>query len=283
MKIRIPATSANLGPGFDCFGIALTLYNTFEFSFNPTAIENPKDLVYISYRMFLDKLNIAYKPMEYKVYSDIPISRGLGSSATCILAGLTAANVCCNYIMSELEILNLATEIEGHPDNIIPAYYGGFTASSFKNGILDYIDLPISKNLDFIAIVPKYPLATNVSRAVLPLNITFDDAKSNISNIPFLINGLKEGNLIQIFNNIDDLLHQPYRKKLVPEFDFFKNILAEKKIPVYLSGAGPTVMVINNNNNFVTDEIINTLLNFKKNVIIYKVSVDFTGIQIEGV
>lgn len=283
MKIRIPATSANLGPGFDCFGVALSLYNTFEFSFNSNSMEKTEDLVHISYRKFFEKLDIPYQPMEYKVYSEIPISRGLGSSATCILAGIIAANIRSNSPMSEFEILNLATEIEGHPDNIIPAFYGGFTASSFKDGLLHYINLPISNNLDFIAIVPKYPLSTNVSRSVLPMTINFNDAKSNISNIPFLLNGLKDGNLVQIFNNIDDFLHQPYRKKLVPEFDIFKNILTEKKIPVYLSGAGPTVMAINNRLDYITDDVINTLLNLQKNVIIYKVFVDFKGIQIEGV
>lgn len=283
MMIKIPATSANIGPGFDCLGVALALYNEFSFQFNTAETRQPQDLVYEAYDLFFKYTQLPYIPMSYTVKAAIPIARGLGSSSTCILAGLLAANSFYQAPLSTEELLWLATQLEGHPDNIVPAFLGGLTASSLQKDRIDYLKLPLSSKLNFIAFVPHYPLSTGDSRKVLPQKIEFKKAVQNNIHTLFLTDGLKTGNIEAIQNYLEDFYHEPYRSQLIPEYEFFKTYCGKLNIPMYLSGAGPTLMMIIDQEKTIAKSLIKTISESQKNGIMYALAVDFKGIQIEGV
>ncbi|HFI0596090.1 TPA: homoserine kinase, partial [Streptococcus suis] len=251
MKIIVPATSANIGPGFDSVGVALSKYLAVEVlePTNEWIVEHQLEHVPSDQNNLLIRtaLTVAknLQPHRLKMESDIPLARGLGSSSSVIVAGIELANQLGKLNLSQDEKLQLATKIEGHPDNVAPAIYGNLVISSYVNKKVQAVvtDFPPTS---FVAFIPNYPLRTSESRGVLPSQMGYKKAvaASSIANVAIasLMSGdiEKAGQLIQL-----DLFHEPYRQLLVKEFCPIKQLAQEiGAYATYLSGAGPTVMVL---------------------------------------
>ncbi len=270
VSVKTPATIANLGPGFDSFGLALPLYNivSVEETVLPgTGIEiniineknNEEGLTDIP----TDKNNIVYKaiellynfigqiPNELKITikTQIPISRGLGSSASVITGGLIAANELLGRPADEKVLMSIASEIEGHPDNITPAFVGGMTMASWEeDGSVIYRKLPWNDEWKLMVCIPDYELNTEISRSVLPKEIPLKDAVYNLKRSAMFVEALntKDEELLKLA--LKDKLHQPYREKLVPGMSDIMNNLKHTNgvIGTVLCGAGPSILIIYN-------------------------------------
>ena len=269
VSVKTPATIANLGPGFDSFGLALPLYNIIsveETVLPGTGIEiniinekNNEDVDDIP----TDKNNIVYKaiellynfigqvPAELKITikTQIPISRGLGSSASVIVGGLIAANELLGRPADEKVLMSIATEIEGHPDNITPAFVGGITMASWEeDGSIVYRKLPWNDEWKLMVCVPDYELNTEISRSVLPKEIPLVDAVFNLKRSAMLVESLytKDEELLKLA--LKDKIHQPYREKLVPGLSDIINNLKHTNgvLGTVLCGAGPSILIVYN-------------------------------------
>lgn len=251
--IRVPATSANLGPGFDCAGIALSLYANFQFK--PSSIlaitgcdqeyAGESNLVYQSYCSVLRYYHKDIQPFSLHIDSEIPLARGLGSSAACVVAGIMAADCFYQLNLSKDDILFHATQIEGHPDNVAPAIFGGFMISMMEYQQPYTIASPVHPAYHFYVSIPDFELSTPKARAVLPQLVSFHDAIHNLSRIALTMKGLETRNDLLLSKAMKDILHEPYRSTLIPEFDDVKDIAAKHGcISSVLSGAGPTILHI---------------------------------------
>ncbi len=267
LEVIVPATSANMGPGYDCLGIALNLYNKFYFSEIEKGIVieekerqyiSEDNMVYKSMIYFFDKIKPKKIPkgIKIKIVDDVPICRGLGSSATCIVAGLMAANYLSNSNLDKHEILKLATEIEGHPDNVAPAIYGNMIVSFMENGKIIYDTIKIPENIRFCAIVPDFKLSTEKARSVLPKTIDHKDGVFNVSRATLLVTAFMNENLDLLKVACQDKFHQQYRSPLIKDYDKVVNHANNLNcLGTFLSGAGPTIMslITDDNNTFIYD------------------------------
>ncbi|MCI7612151.1 MAG: homoserine kinase [Selenomonadaceae bacterium] len=259
VKVRVPGTSANCGPGFDCLGVACTIYNELELTLlkeerldikiTGDGAENiPVDERNIVWRSIQKLLERAGKAQEYKgaiirMDNGVPLSRGLGSSATAIVGGLKAANECLGNPFTNRDLLQMATEIEGHPDNVAPAIFGGFTVSIVRNGKPECFSLMPKLPLKLVVTVPDFFLPTKAARAVLPAEVPMKDAVFNIGRAAMLTAALCKGNRSFLRSVFDDALHQPYRAKLIPGmYDVFKAARAAGALGASMSGAGPCLI-----------------------------------------
>ena len=252
MKIIVPATSANVGPGFDSVGVAVTKYLEIQVceEREEWMIEHqlgkwiPRDernlLLKIALQIVPD-----LQPRRLKMISDIPLARGLGSSSSVIVAGIELANQLGNLKLSKHEKLQLATKIEGHPDNVAPAIYGNLVIASSVEGQVSAVVAPFPE-CAFLAYIPNYELRTRDSRGVLPKKLSYKEAvaASSIANVA--IAGLLTGDMVKAGQAIEsDLFHERYRQELVREFATIKKVAKRNgAYATYLSGAGPTVMVL---------------------------------------
>lgn len=253
IKIKIPATSANIGPGFDCLGIALNLYNIFYIDEIESGFilencfdefNNENNLMLTTIIKFFNKVGYKYKGIKIIYDTNIPIGVGLGSSSTCILAGVIAANEISNANLSLDKLLNFAVEIEGHSDNITPALYGGLTVSTFKDNVY-YKKFNIDYPIKFYSIIPNFTLSTKASRALLPTSVSFKDTSFNISATSLVLASLVTGDLNLLKHSSDDKIHEDYRIPLIPDYNKIKNeAFTLGAVSVYLSGSGPTIMCI---------------------------------------
>ena len=255
MKFRIPASSANLGPGFDCFGIAWQCYNEIEFipreeglviSGSEEKYCNEDNLAYKAYRAVMAWAGQRESGLEIRFgRTDIPVSRGMGSSAALIVGGVVAANAIHGLELSGSELLAIATSVEGHPDNIAPALFGGFTVSAMDGIAAITTHFPISEKLFFTLLIPDFELSTELARSVLPVNVSRQDAIFNISRSALLIKALERGDRQLMRIALEDKLHQPYRTKLIQGFETAE--AAAKKLDamgICISGAGSTLLCI---------------------------------------
>ena len=252
MKIIVPATSANVGPGFDSVGVAVTKYLEIQVceEREEWMIEHqlgkwiPRDernlLLKIALQIVPD-----LQPRRLKMVSDIPLARGLGSSSSVIVAGIELANQLGNLKLSKHEKLQLATKIEGHPDNVAPAIYGNLVIASSVEGQVSAVVAPFPE-CAFLAYIPNYELRTRDSRGVLPKKLSYKEAvaASSIANVA--IAALLTGDMVKAGKAIEsDLFHERYRQDLVREFATIKKVAKRNgAYATYLSGAGPTVMVL---------------------------------------
>lgn len=254
VKIKVPATSANLGPGFDVAGLAVTLYNTFTFELLDEGLEitgcpeqfcNKDNMTYQAFLEGAKDCGLDFKGVRIECHSEVPYTRGLGSSSTCIVAGIAGAFAFMDKADNKQRILELATQIEGHPDNVAPAIFGGLTVSVMFEGVTT-LNIPVKNDYRFVAFIPPFTLSTEKSRSVLPRQIPRADAISNVSHLALmvasLINGFDEGLKL----GFKDRLHQPYRGRLIKGYDEIMTILEkdERILGCYLSGAGPTIMAV---------------------------------------
>ena len=252
MKLIVPATSANVGPGFDSVGVAVTKYLEIQVceEREEWMIEHqlgkwiPRDernlLLKIALQIVPD-----LQPRRLKMISDIPLARGLGSSSSVIVAGIELANQLGNLKLTDHDKLQLATKIEGHPDNVAPAIYGNLVIASSVEGQVSAVVAPFPE-CAFLAYIPNYELRTRDSRGVLPKKLSYKEAvaASSIANVA--IAALLTGDMVKAGQAIEsDLFHERYRQELVREFATIKKVAKRNgAYATYLSGAGPTVMVL---------------------------------------
>ena len=255
MIVRVPASSANLGPGFDSFGIAWQLYDEIDFQIAEEGLaisgcaeqyQNEDNLAYRGFRRVLERCDVPVGGVAIRFgRCAIPVSRGLGSSAALIAAGVTAANALYELGLSREDLLLLATEVEGHPDNVAPALYGGLGVSSMDGGRAITRRFPLSDRLHFAALVPPFELSTTLARSVLPAAVPREDAIFNISRGALLLRALGDGDAELLNFAMDDRIHQSYRAKLI---DGFKTARIEAQecgaAGFCISGAGPTILCV---------------------------------------
>lgn len=254
-RVRVPGTSANCGPGFDCLGLATTIYNYLDLTLlrgSKVIVEakgegseniprGKKNLAWQAVKRLLQEVGRAneFKGAIIRSKNNVPVSRGLGSSSTAIVGGLVAANEILGSPLNRQELLKLATEIEGHPDNVAPALFGGFTVSVMDNGEVQTFSFLPRIKLKLIVAVPDFELSTRLARKVLPKNVPMRDAVFNISRASMLISALVEGREDLLPLAFDDAIHQPYRKKLVPGMsEVFTAAKAAGALGSAISGAG---------------------------------------------
>ena len=271
VSVKVPATSANIGPGFDCLGLALPIYNTVTIeetvlpgtgieinllSEEEAPIEDmifdniPKDennIVYKAVELLYNSIGQEPSELKINIQSQIPITRGLGSSAAVIVGGLLAANKLLGSPADETALLSIATEVEGHPDNVAPAILGGFVlASQEADGTVLCKKLPWPEEWDITVCIPDFELSTNIARSVIPNEIPLQDAIFNTKHLAMLIEAVNTKDEKLMKAALHDRLHQPYREKLVPGMreimDAFKH--EDGVLGCVLSGAGPAMLVI---------------------------------------
>ncbi|HHV39212.1 MAG TPA: homoserine kinase [Tepidimicrobium sp.] len=258
MKIIVPATTSNIGPGFDCLGMALTLYNTIEVEEIEEGVNievsglgkesiclDGNNLVYQSMLRCFDK--VGYKPrgLSIRLHNQIPLARGLGSSAASIVGGIVAANNLSGGRLNREELLKLAVEIEGHPDDVSPALLGGLVVSNMDGDSVHHVQTPIASSIKFIAAIPNETLSTEQARGALPDKILFEDAVFNVGKSSLLVAALIKGEMEVIPFGLEDRLHEPYRIKLLDSLEaLFIDLKSNGLNNIFLSGAGPTIIML---------------------------------------
>ena len=267
LSIRVPATSANLGAGFDTLGMALSLYNVFnvreklpEGNFSCDVIgEGAKALADARSNMVIQSYLEACKTWEVKAkkgylpgfalecHNVIPLCRGLGSSSTAVVAGVVLANELAGLGKTEAEMLQIMTAIEGHPDNVVPCYLGGMTVSCWDGRDLRYVKLPpLPGDMHVVAAVPDVEVRTHDAREALPDEVQFGDAVFNLGRAALLCAAWATGHWEHLSWGMDDRLHQPYRSRLFPGGEVIMDRV--RRIPgcmaVAISGSGPTVVAL---------------------------------------
>ena len=253
VTIRVPATTANLGPGFDAFGCALSLYTEVTFEETECGLEitgcdeafaGPDNMSYTSYCAVLASLSEEVKGVKIHIESQIPVCRGLGSSAALLVAGAMGANVLRGNKLSTQGLLNITNAMEGHPDNLAPAFYGGLTASMVDNGLPVTVNFPLHPDWEFLALVPDFNLPTPKARAVLPEQVSRADAIYNIAHGAMVLKALELGNERLLRNAMQDRLHQNYRKQLITDYERIEALVRTTGAAFCLSGGGPTLLCI---------------------------------------
>lgn len=254
VEVRVPATSANMGPGFDCLGIAVNMYNKFIveeieegliFEGCDDKFKNEDNLIYRAMKRCFEKIGYKPKGLKIKVESEIPVSRGLGSSAACVIGGVVCANELAGRVLDNQQLLDLAVEVEGHPDNINPAFCGGMTVSISEGEEVVYNKVNIKEGIKFCALIPNFTLSTEKARSVLPKNVEYKEGIYNIGRTALLISALNNGDFHLLKFACKDKLHQDYRAQLIENFYSVKEQCEKLNcLGVFLSGAGPTIMVM---------------------------------------
>ncbi|MGL5042949.1 MAG: homoserine kinase [Culicoidibacterales bacterium] len=252
--VKVPATTANIGSGFDTAGIALQLYNYFSFDFcRAKGLEfvgveqrfaNVNNLVYETMSDVLRDNNRSMPADFYlKMETNIPVARGLGSSSTCIIAGIIAANVYGELGFTEADIINIATGIEGHPDNVVPGIVGGMVSCVFSQGVVYKQQIKPSGRLGFIVIIEPNEVSTAAARLVMPSSLSYEDAIFNISRASLLMKAFEDGNQELLTIATEDRIHQPYRVALIKNYPKMVALLETAPfITHWVSGSGSTVI-----------------------------------------
>jgi homoserine kinase len=257
IRVRVPATTANLGPGFDALGLALRLHNSVALEAAPEprieiegegAMALPRDPSHLAYRAALavagaQKGAAAPRAFHLRQHNRIPLARGLGSSAAAIVGGAAAANALLGGPLDAQALIDLAAGLEGHPDNVAPAVLGGLVACvTTEAGKIRWTRL-IPKRLRVVIAIPEFAVSTAEARRLLPETVPFRDAVFNVTRTALLVASLAEGRMDMLDEATRDRLHQPYRARLVPGLEaVFAAARASGAHGVALSGSGPTVV-----------------------------------------
>ncbi|MBH8552375.1 homoserine kinase [Nostocaceae cyanobacterium CENA357] len=259
VNVTVPATTANLGPGFDCIGAALTLYNEFNF----TRLEEGGLTIHVTgaeaERVQTDESNLLYQAflklyqyieqtppsVKMEIQLGVPLARGLGSSATAIVGGLIGANELAGTPLSVLQVMELAIAMEGHPDNVVPALLGGCRLAASSDTGWEICDVPWHQNVIPVVAIPDFELSTKEARRVLPTQVSRADAIFNTAHLGLLLRGLETGKREWLRAALQDRLHQPYRQALISGYDAVKAAaIAAGAYGMVISGAGPTLLAL---------------------------------------
>ncbi len=294
MKIIVPATTANIGLGFDSIGIAVDLYLTLtvvepsnewkiEHPFGEAVPSNQENLIIETALAVCPTL----QPHHLVCESDIPMTRGLGSSSSAIVAGIELANQLGNLNLTPQQKVEWATKLEGHPDNVAPAILGGLVVATYdaKSQEVDYLQKEIQSDIQGIALIPDFELSTKASRQVLPSEFVYSKAVQASSRSNVLVAALWQEDWENVSRIVEkDLFHEPYRETLIPFLTPVRALAKEKEaIGTYLSGAGPTVMVLSSKDKSTTiveyleEHLPSELGNYNVQVL----NVDQLGVRVE--
>ncbi len=262
VAIAVPATTANIGPGFDCLGAALSLYNSFTFSqldSSPTLVvitatgaeaarvsTDASNLAYQAFAKLYQQIGRSLPSVKIDIHLEVPLARGLGSSATAIAAGVMGANILAGSPLNLEAVVKLAVDIEGHPDNVVPALMGGCRlAATGMNGEWQICEIPWHSSIAAIAAIPNFELSTAEARRVLPAHYGRADAIFNTAHLGLLLRGLETGNAGWLQAALHDRIHQPYRQALIPGYEaVYQAALNSGAYGLVISGAGPTLLAL---------------------------------------
>jgi homoserine kinase len=267
VKVRIPATTANLGCGYDAFGMALGYYNyvTVEpadkfkliiIGEGEKHLHTENNLVVRSANAAYDLAGIPWPQLSFVCENNITLSRGMGSSSAAIVGGIFAANELMGGILTAEQMLELAIKIEGHPDNVTPALYGGFTVSVSEGAEHFAKKVSVPASLRAVLAVPKFTVSTKKARAIMPKEVPLADAVYNISHAAYLALSLQQGDISGFGAMLSDKLHQPYRFGLIKGAeDVVDAAIAAGALGCVISGSGPTMISFTEDDDLLQDNI----------------------------
>lgn len=253
IRIQVPATSANLGVGFDVMGLALDLVASFTFQDSDElriggCLErycNDQNLVWASYRQACAMLDVDARTLAIDIESPLPLSGGLGSSSTCVVAGVVAAQLLSGRPFDRALALDMATTIEGHPDNVAPAVYGGLTSSFVEAGTTCAAVMPVGDNLRFVAMAPPYEVHTDQARRALPEEVPLQTAVWQMGRCVAVADALERGDAALLAKACHDKLHEPHRRLLIPDYDLLRtSSLQAGACAFVISGSGSTMLAV---------------------------------------
>ena len=232
VTVRAPASTSNLGPGFDCLGLALSLYSVFTFETSgelivegcPEEFQNEDNLVLQGFRAVYKAAGETAPTVRLTINANVPVARGLGSSSTCITAGAAAANAFLGGRFSKDELFEICAEFEGHPDNAAPCVLGGLTASFAADGRFHTVPLAIHPDWKFAVVVPDYEVKTSEAREAMPKDISVKDSVFTTSHCVALVSALASGDESLIRIACEDRLHEPCRRKLIPDYEAVREL-----------------------------------------------------------
>ncbi len=297
ITVKVPATTANLGPGFDCIGAALKLYN--EFKFNTFGVDgliiqvsgteaekvqtDESNLLYQAFVKLYQYIEKTPPSVKIEIKLGVPLARGLGSSATAIVGGLVAANELAGSPLSELQVMELAIAMEGHPDNVVPALLGGCRLAATSSKGWEICDIPWHRDIVTVVAIPNFELSTSEARRVLPTEVSRGDAIFNISHLGLLLRGLATNREEWLKAALQDKLHQPYRQALIPGYDTVNAAaVAAGAYGMVISGAGPTLLALADTSNAKSVEtaMANTWMEKGMNSTVRSLPLDTQGTSI---
>ena len=296
VSVTVPATTANIGPGFDCLGVALSLYNRFHFKLLETGLRIQVQGAE-AHRVGRDRSNLAYRAFETLFQSiqrpvpgvqidielGVPLARGLGSSSTAIVGGLMGANQLAGEPLNTQAILDLAIALEGHPDNVAPALIGNCQlAAAADHGGWTLCAIPWHPEIIPVVAIPGFELSTEAARSVLPNHYSRADAIFNTAHLGLLLRALETGNPDWLREALGDRIHQPYRQSLIPGYAALREAaLAAGAHGLVISGAGPTVLTLTRpeNQQHLQEVLVNTWQSHGIDAVAYPLTVDTSGAQ----
>lgn len=261
VTVITPGTTANLGPGFDCLGAALTIYNRFHFSLIPDnrlkinvtgkelekVSSDRRNLLYQAFAKLYEHVEQETPGVEITIELGVPLARGLGSSATAIVGGLVAANYLAGNPLNQVELRDLAIAIEGHPDNVVPALLGNCQLSVPNGQSWEICPIPWHQEIIPVVAIPNFELSTETARQVVPQQISRSDAIFNLAHLGLLLQGLASNKRQWLSLALQDRLHQPYREALISGYQKVREAaIASGAYGLVISGAGPTLLALTN-------------------------------------
>ena len=260
VSVTVPATTANLGPGFDCLGAALSLYNCFRLTLTPdqpskitaTGLSaelvstDERNLAYQAFAYFYQQIDQVPPSIHLAIQLEVPLARGLGSSATAIVGGLVGANALAGSPLSQAEIMALAIHLEGHPDNVVPALLGGCRLAARRpDASWTICDIPWHPELVPVVAIPNFELSTAEARRLLPSSYERQDAIFNVAHLGLLLRALQTGEADWLRTALQDRIHQPYRQSLIAGYDEVRAAaLQAGAYGLVISGAGPSLLAL---------------------------------------
>ncbi|TVY04070.1 homoserine kinase [Cohnella terricola] len=255
--VKVPASTANLGPGFDSLGMALSLFAWVSMApSQETRITlvgdhlegvatDKTNLVYEVAQSVFRKAGVEIPELDIGIRSDIPLTRGLGSSASAIVGALAAANALTGNALSDDELFQMATALENHPDNVGASLFGGIVVAAWDGKRAEYVRIEPPKDMSVMVAIPQFELSTKKARNVLPEQISMKDAVFNVTHSSLLTAALASGRLDLLSHSMRDRLHQPYRAALVPGMEtILREATEHGALGAVLSGAGPTLLFL---------------------------------------
>lgn len=254
IRISVPATSANLGIGYDTLGMAVSLYSHFTFERAdeltitgcPEEFRNANNLAYVSLVDALAEWGEEPFGVSIDIQTEVPVARGLGSSSTCVVAGIMAAAALTGHTVTREELVAMATRVEGHPDNVAPAILGAAVCSFTPDGRLPRcLRYEVSDRLRFVTVIPPYEVHTSEARKVVPQEVPLSTAVWQMGRVAGLTRGLETGDASLIADANDDRLQEPYRRALIPDYEAIRETcLAGGAKTMWISGSGSTLMAV---------------------------------------
>ena len=256
VSVKVPATSANLGPGFDCLGMALDIWNTVHVEVGSSGFairgegqeslrRGRSNLVYRAFRLPFLESGQEIPEASISCENQVPLGRGLGSSSAAAVGGLVAGNEVCGRPLTQEQLLELASRIEGHPDNVAPALLGGCQVVVRDNDRLVTSSVPMRGEVWAVVFIPDVAMPTKQARSLLPAKVSRRDAVYNIGRVGLLVKAFATGDFTHLAVATDDRLHQPARQKMFPAMkNIFRAALDAGALGVFLSGAGSSVLAL---------------------------------------